>query len=408
MTRKCTVVFDRQNYALGPFTFCERTVEPVSRFQQRPFRSIAEIKDDEAVAYLDEKIAQAYEAKDARKRRSRRVDKARKDFKVKVNAKRKLIAMMISQQTKLNIRSVAKAAKADFYTVKKVYDEILRQGSPEEYCYNHTKSEEDIASLDRSIDKVTELFQTSTDLKREHPSFSKKRILRRLRERGFKWDRLVRAPGAPLRPPPNPQAVKTVVKRIVECISDRTAEILYFDEIKLPLVQTPNRHWVIREDADSQVRLNNRMVDPITLTAIAVCSQNGFVGVQLHLGEVRGVEVVYFLSEVVKKLDLAKRYLLLGDNASWHRAKLVKKSKIFPFILYNVPYLFQANMVENAFSIVRNSFKHRPTVENLEAEAKQIAAIFFDPKNTSRFIGIHRNHLRVLRDLLRKSLTSVN
>ena len=304
---------------------------------------------------------------------------------------------MLRNQSSLNLSQVAKSCRADFSTVKQVYKDLIMDGSPSHYIYNHMKSQEEIEGLDRSLDKVTQSFATTTDLKRANPSFSKKKILKALKTRGFHWDRLRRTRKRPLYAPANPRHVREVIQRMVGCMADRTARVLYLDEMKFPLVQTPDRCWSNRENIEGEMAYNRRPVDEKIITAIALCSQEDFLAVQLYQGEVRGIDFLYFLTESIKKLDPSKSYLIVGDNASWHKSVPVQRSKAFKFLYFNVPHMFMLNLIESAFSFVRAGFRKRPTVETFEEEAKEIANIFFQPENRARFKGLLRNHYRVLK-----------
>jgi hypothetical protein len=80
----------------------------------------------------------------------------------------------------------------------------------------------------------------------------------------------------------------------------------------------------------------------------------------------------------------------------WHHANLVTNSEVSKFFFFNEARMFQLNIIENAFSFVRDAFRKRPVVERIEEEARQIVKIFFQEENEKRFRGLFRNHLRQL------------
>ena len=71
-------------------------------------------------------------------------------------------------------------------------------------------------------------------------------------------------------------------------------------------------------------------------------------------------------------------------------------SQASKFFFFNEPRMFQLNIIENAFSFVRDAFRKRPQVDTMEEEAREIVRIFFDEENQKRFRGVLRNHLRQL------------
>jgi hypothetical protein len=165
--------------------------------------------------------------------------------------------------------------------------------------------------------------------------------------------------------------------------------------MKFPLIQTAKYHWIGR-NAESAIKLNRREVRETTLTAIALCSTERFVGIQIHRGEVTGPDFLHFLNEAIARLPPDRKYLILADNASWHNSGLIQKTEAFKYMYFNTPRMFQINLIENAFSAVRAEFRKRPIVDTLEQEAQLIVNLFFAEHNAARFQGYHRNHLRML------------
>jgi hypothetical protein len=58
--------------------------------------------------------------------------------------------------------------------------------------------------------------------------------------------------------------------------------------------------------------------------------------------------------------------------------------------------MFQINLIENAFSFIRDGFRRRSLVDSIEEEAALIMDLFFNSENERRFKGVYRNHIRML------------
>lgn len=314
-----------------------------------------------------------------------------------VNRKRRLIAACIRNQQTLNLKQVAKHTKSCYQTVRKVYWGLLNQQPTDTYSYNNTKGPEELERLHNSVRASDGAFTSVSKLKQQNPGFSRKKILEVLHTMQLRWRRLP-AP-EPKKPskygPPNQDNVNRVISELVQVHSNPQAEMLFVDEVKFPLNQTATHTWRSATDAPPLI-LNRREAPDQTLTAIALCSKERFVAAQLFKEEVTGKDFLNFINSVVAKLPRDKKYLILADNASWHSSALVQKTKAYEYLLFNEPRFYQLNMIENAFSALKDEFRRRPNVGSLQEEAQQIARLFFVPKTAERFAGYARNHLRML------------
>lgn len=196
------------------------------------------------------------------------------------------------------------------------------------------------------------------------------------------------------------QQVVSVVTHLSQSLINPKVDTYYIDEMHLPLVQTSNRHWTLKDNDQEQLVYNRRPVEDIKLTVIAMCSLTSFVAIQVFLKDITADDFLYFLQEAIKNVPKNSKITILADNATWHTAKSISSTKAFSFLHFNAPRLFQANAIENCFSFIRADFRRRPLVKTLEDEAKLIVKIFFDSTNIKRFKGIARNHLRSLKYLL--------
>ena len=176
------------------------------------------------------------------------------------------------------------------------------------------------------------------------------------------------------------------------------------DEFKLPLFQTPTHGWMRPADRGEQV-YNRRAVPDCTLTLVAACSREGFVAAQVYNQELTGEGFIYFLHQTLSALPRDRKYTILADNASWHKARLVQQSTGNRYLYFNVERMYMLNIIESAFSFTRAEFRKRPMLETMEDEARYAIGIFFQTENRKRFEGLYRNHLRMLQKFLNKPST---
>ena len=312
-----------------------------------------------------------------------------------INFKRREIERVLDSQAQTNLKEAARRTKTTFAMVKKVYHDMQRLGHPEVYSYNNLKTQEELSVLHKTIQDITHGFETVSMLKRKHPGFSRKRLLRELRGTGYRWRPVRRERKVPEFPPPNPTHVLEAISHLTQVLCDDSAEMLYIDEMKFPLRQNASYHWVQPGQPDAIV-YSRRPVQERSLTAVALCSCRGFVAVQLFEGEIRARELLYFLHEAIQRLPTDKTYSIFADNATWHTAEFIEKSPASKFLYFNVPHMFQINLIENAFSFIRDGFRRRPLVSCVEEEAELILGLFFHQDNERRFKGVLRNHFRML------------
>jgi len=304
-----------------------------------------------------------------------------------------MIAACLMNQTKLNYRAVARLTKSDPATVKQVHWDLKQTGSPAVYIYNNQKDPQEAEELTIRCQEMPTTYSTVTDLKRLHPGFSRKFILKELHKQKRRWCKLRKEPLSKFKPP-NSKDVCSVISHVAQVLSTPMAQMMYLDEMKLPFHQASEHQWALKSD-DEPV-YSKRDTSEGGLTALALCSTQSFYAVQLFQREVTGDDFVFFLNNVIPTLPEGRRVSILADNATWHKSKAVVKSKGFKYLFFNVPHMFQLNLIENAFSAIRNEFRRRPLAENLEAEAKNIINLFFAQENSRRFEGYYRNHLRML------------
>lgn len=367
----------------------------MDRFEQRVFSSEDNLDREVVLALLNRKLEEEVIKKRERMRpRELKPKKLMKTWKEKVNWKRNFIHRVIQHQSDVNLKRIAKYTKSGFQTVKRIREEMLVHGSHTPFEYNFLKTPEQLASLQATINLVKDTGMGVTEIRRAHPDFSRTKILSELHSLGLKYRPLPKERRTPLHRSPNSTRVRRVISHLAQGLTTEGVEVLYCDEVKFPLYQTATHSWTNLQDSERMVY--NRREDERMLTAIALCSIKGFVGVQLFKKEVTGPDFLYFINNIIMSLPRGFSYTILTDNASWHHAGVVQGSSANKFLYFNEPRMFQLNIIENAFSFIRSGFRRRPFVETLEEEAIQIINLFFEDKNQLRFTGLVRNHLRQL------------
>lgn len=180
-----------------------------------------------------------------------------------------------------------------------------------------------------------------------NPSFSKRFILRTLKRTGHHWARLPRQRRVPLYADPQPASIRKVIRRLTTAFNDPSVRVLYLDEVKFPNFQTPDRVWLKRGDTEGTMIYNRRPTEYSLLTVIALCDHQQFLAIQIYANEITGVDFLFFLNSAIKTLDPRFKYLVLLDNASWHLARVVKQSKVFDALFFNVPRQYMLNLIGN-------------------------------------------------------------
>jgi hypothetical protein len=319
------------------------------------------------------------------------------DRQEQVNEKRARIAMFLQMQTVPNLKEIARLTGTCFETVKRVKQELEFADALQPYRYNNVKSQDELWDLHKTLQSVHLGYDTVTELKRAHPTFSRKRILLELRRTGHRW-RQVRLPRE--KEPPkrfSSSNICRVISHLCQTHFERHKQVkmLYVDEMKFPLRQNSYFHWGKVKTQDPMV-FGKRPVDDVELTVIALCSTERFLAVQVFTKAIDGHDFVCFLNEAVQQLPLGVQYSILADNATWHVSEFVRKQEVFKFLFLNEPGMYRLNLIENAFSHIRDTFRKRPLVDSLGEEARMIVNMFFDEKSTQRFAGYFRHHTRQL------------
>ena len=313
----------------------------------------------------------------------------------RINKKRRSILFNLQAYPDASLRQLQRLTHCSYEMIRSVIRQVRVFGQPTEYRYNHTKSPEQVEVLRQSFVDIHKGYLTVAELKRRHPEFSRKFILQQLKATGHKWKKIPKVKDDE-RPPLNPTRMFKVISHLAQGLFEKTADVYFCDEMKFPLFQSATHHW-INPAFKEGLKYNRRFSDTVTLNAVVMCSTRGFHAVQIYKHEINAEEFIYFLTQAIPALpNNGKSFTILTDNATWHTAEAVRKTEQAKLLFFNVPYAYELNLIENAFSAVRDAFRRRPQVMTMEEEAKLIFEIFFDPKHNKRFKGIFRNHVRCM------------
>jgi hypothetical protein len=435
-TRECTQVFLWNPGDMEEVAFTTKEYSLVKEFTWERFKSNRDLHIDSVQELLEAKLDDLIKLKEEAKQREKdkkkeevkqrelarlmeegkkRKKKTKKDpdskpltWEQKVNKKRRLVADFLQQQAQPNLAQVCRDTGCSYSLVKRVADDLAFNGEVSPYVYPNMKTCLQLAQLSKSISQVNGSFACISDLKRFNPTFSRKYIAKQLKATGLRYQLVRKNELKPKQPTYNDKEVLKTVRHLAQSLRNNKVETFYIDEVHFPLCQTSERHWTKDQFQGHDLYYNRRLAYGVEkLSVIAMCSTERFVAVQVFKRDISGQDFLYFLQEALKLVPSSAKVTVLADNATWHTAEVVVKTKAASAIEFNARGLFQANMIENAFSFVRAEFRKRQNAENDEEEARLLLRIFFDPRNEHRFAGIFRNHLRSLLSLLVKHYTAV-
>lgn len=403
MTKEGTEVYTDKIDSEHLPEYSKKKVHLFRQFQQRDFHSLDVIQEERIGQILANLQTQLREQQRLERMIPVALERHQMSREDMVNRKRRLIKRCIENRGFSNIAEIARVSKCHRDTVKKVTRDLQYFGDVSQYHYNNTKTAEDTNSLVRTIEEESQGFITVSTIKRKHPKFSKKKILKTLHQVGLSYRLMPKARLNPVVRIVDSTSVCRVISHIVQAMADPNTTLLFCDEMKLPLTQTAEKRWIHKDSINQEMlTYNRRPALDYTLNVIAMCSLTKFEAVQVYMRDVNSPDFLCFINTAISKMPSNKSYTVLVDNAGWHVSQLVKRATASKFLHLNVPYQFQLNIIENAFSFIRNAFRNRPIVDTLEAETRLIVNIFFDEYNPKRFEGLLRNYLKTLIEFLNK------
>lgn len=235
---------------------------------------------------------------------------------------------------------------------------------------------------------------------------SPKFISRILKRKGLRW-----LPIKPL-PVPQPRVIKTKEKErlhyltnyLAQAAIDESITMIFQDEIFLGLDQSPLMVW---RKGKRFYRPTVRMNSKLMLYCCVATKYTKIVALQVFTKPMTAQDFSGFLVSTyaaLKRSDPGLRHAVFMDNASFHTGLCMKNHPLEGIIIYNLPGLYMLNYIENIFSMFRYFFRSRPVVDTREQELQEIVKIAF---RCNRLIPKSRyfyNHIRAVRDMLKKHL----
>lgn len=128
---------------------------------------------------------------------------------------------------------------------------------------------------------------------------------------------------------PSQSEIYRVINSVVVGLWPDGNKILFVDEFKLPLHQTPAHY--LTEDGYNY-RINNKR-ENITIIGIAMCSSSKFKYVQLYIYKATSKDFIYFIQECTAKLPTNKAYSFILDDGIWQASELVRNTDLCKCLL---------------------------------------------------------------------------
>lgn len=313
-----------------------------------------------------------------------------------VNFKRQEIGRVIAR-TKLNtIRHIAKAANCHESTVRSYSSQLMLRRVVPVYNYRPGHTEDTRAALQAAIEDPANVFVSAGDVKRIVPQCSKRYIAKTMKQRGLRYLKTARSKRNPEARLYKARDMQLLISTCTQALLQNGETLFFLDEVSFPLNNSSEYAWCGK---DSRPQYNRRP-DDRTLHAIAVCSHMGFKAVQVYTESINKEAFLYFMKQFLQSVEPGKRVVVLIGNAAWHHAKLVNESGLAEVILYNIPKMYELNLIENAFAAIKSEFRRRPVVKGVGQEVGLIVELFREDGQFERFCGYRRQLLRNLTNLL--------
>lgn len=405
-TRRCTkVIFTGQSYTAEDLAMTTKEFRQMARIDQRIFKPDLTLKKEEVHELLSELQKREETLKAEAKQQKQQVNQRGEEHLHKVHAKPQKLSRLDSINFKrakimrvythtgaATFRDIAKETGCHISTVRACLLHMKFSGTIKTYSYNGVHSEQTRDAVTALVEDPANLFASAGDLKRLVPQCSKKYIRRQLKAHGKRYLKCPRQRLVPVDRPYSPKEMFNTVSMITQAMLQNEETLYFLDEVQFPLNSTSDYAWYEKNDPP----VYNRRPDTESLYVIAICDRQMFRAVQVHFEPVNKEGILYFMQEFLRSLAPQKSTLVLMDNAGWHKANLVVKSAVGEAIWFNVPRMYELNLIENGFSAVKASFRRRPAMEEISEEVAWLVELFRQREHLERFPGYRRKFLRNL------------
>lgn len=383
---------------MGEATMEVREVEMQVDLTVQPFL-VAGRLDKEALMEMAGELLRAEQQAEAAARPPRQYPvRLKQSWKEKVNLQRERARAEMLGGEVANLQALSARLGLHHSTAKKLRDSYFATGSIPAFEYNHLHPSETAAEVVQMVESPAGRYFSAGEVKRRMPQLSRKFIRRSLRQGGLRYRRIRHTK----KKREFPEA--EVCRVLSTCLPafDRDEEsLLFLDEVIFPYNQTPLYCW--RDPREPLEGYQERTADGARLTAIALCSKKRMIAIQIHSGNMDGYGVIHFVTEVLRRVELPERVVVLLDNAKYHDSKMVLGSSIGRYLLGSVVDCYELNLIEVCFSKAKNLWKRRTVAASEEQEVRQIIRIFRECQVPKDYAGYRRHYLRNAQLMLRNA-----
>ena len=378
------------------FKFLDKQFKP----ERRLFRADMQTSKDEML-----RLAEVLLQREQPRPRLQLDKKSKREWREIVNQKRQRVADALFRSALGTLTSIARETHCHPPTMKSVLAELRIRGRLQPFDYPNQKSQHETAVLDQLLNDPAYQYLATTDYKRLADSLlaggrtvSRKFIPKRLHASAKKYVKLKRSrKGGDGRSFDSAQ-LKTVVWTALQAMESEDEQILFMDEVEFPAYCTSDYAWCLPDGRPTY----NRRLDTDSLFAICLCSKKRMVAAQVFTDRINKEAVHFFLTEVLKKLSTSQRLVILLDNAGWHKARLIMHSDLNRLLLFNVARCWEANLIENCFSKLKDKWRRRPVAATEQQEKRFIGELLMLGSKESDFSGYRRQYLRQLISLIQQ------
>lgn len=340
------------------------------------------------------------------KRRQREAQRHRREWREIVNEKRQRIAAALFRSAVGTLKSVARETGCHTSTVKAVLLELRIRGGLVAYDYNNQKSQQVTGLVDGLLSNADYKYLSTGDYRRlamsmlagQDERVSKRFIRKRLLASGKKYVKLQRARKAGDGRRFDLEQLKTVLWTALQAMEGTDEQILFLDEVEFPAYCTSDYAWCQPQDRP----VYNRRLDTDSLFAICLCSKKRMIAAQVFRERINKEAMHFFLTEVLKRLPASQKLVILLDNAGWHKARLISQSSMTRLLLFNVSRCWEANLIENCFSKLKDRWRRRPVAASEQEENQFLCKLLMQGSTEADFAGYRRQYLRQLITLLKQ------
>ena len=409
ITKKCTpVVFTREVNDNIDLTLRARKCNNTLVVTQKPFRPKLPMSKEEILDLLDDLTAREgrleSEARVARQTRRMCEEKVNKtgvcyqkvSREEAVNIKRENIRRVIFESNLTTIKDIAEASCCHASTVKEFFDRLQLTRHVPLYTYPNTHPQHTNHTIQSVIEDPSNKFYSTSDIKRIVPQCSRKYIRRQVKRLGYRYLKTERQRRDPKLREYKESELNDTIAMSAQAMLQNDDTIFFLDEVEFPLNITSDYSWCKTD----QRPLYNRRDDESSLYVIALCGLDGFRAVQVFENDINKEAILYFMSVFLQSIGKDKKIVILLDNAGWHHAKLLRESGVQCVFWYNVPRMYELNLIEIAFSAIKSEFRRRRAMMSRDEEVEMIIKLFMNEENEKRFYGYRRHYLRNLKHLL--------